>query len=325
MKPSAISLQGETQGYQKGARMLEILGKTDIDFMGKRKFSFLFSGIMVLLGLIALVQIARGAANLGIDFAGGTAVQLKFEQPVRIDDARKALETNGLNDVELQEFGQDNKLLIRVKASTTIEEKTAERVVKIFTKEFPNNKFVVDSTTEIGPTIGKKLQEDALVAVIISFAGIILYIAARFELRFGVAAALATFHDVLAVIGAFYLLDKEITLLIVTALLTLAGYSLTDTVVVFDRIRENLKLRRRENEETTINSAINQVLSRTIVTSLTVVIVLIPLTVAGGEVLHDFSLALLWGVIFGTYSSVFVASPLLLLWPGAPGRLLKRG
>jgi len=322
---SAISHQGETQGYQKGARMLEILGKTNIDFIGKRKYSFLFSGIMVLLGLIALVQIARGAANLGIDFAGGTAVQLKFEQPVRIDEARKALETNGLNDVELQEFGQDNKLLIRVKASTTIEEKTAERVVKIFTKEFPNNKFVVDSTTEIGPTIGKKLQEDALVAVIISFAGIILYIAARFELRFGVAAALATFHDVLAVIGAFYLLDKEITLLIVTALLTLAGYSLTDTVVVFDRIRENLKLRRRENEETTINSAINQVLSRTIVTSLTVVIVLIPLTVAGGEVLHDFSLALLWGVIFGTYSSVFVASPLVLLWPGTSGRLLKRG
>lgn len=325
MKPSAITLQGEAQGHHKGARMLEILGKTNIDFMGKRRFSFLFSGIMVLLGLIALVQIARGAANLGIDFAGGTAVQLKFEQPVRIDEARKALETNGLADAELQEFGQDNKLLIRVKASTTIEEKIAERVVGIFAKEFPANTFVVDSTTEIGPTIGKKLQEDALVAVVISFAGIILYIAARFELRFGVAAALATFHDVLAVIGAFYILDKEITLLIVTALLTLAGYSLTDTVVVFDRIRENLKLRRRESEEATINAAINQVLSRTIVTSLTVVLVLIPLTLAGGEVLHDFSLALLWGVIFGTYSSVFVASPLLLLWPGAPGRLLKRG
>lgn len=304
--------------------MLEILGKTNIDFMGKRKFAFLFSGVMVLLGLVALVQIARGSANLGIDFAGGTAVQLKFEQPVRIDEARKALETNGLSDAELQEFGQDNKLLIRVKASTTIEEKIAERVVGIFAKEFPAKKFVVDSTTEIGPTIGKKLQEDALVAIVISFAGIILYIAARFELRFGIAAALATFHDVLAVVGAFYILDKEITLLIVTALLTLAGYSLTDTVVVFDRIRENLKLRRRESEEATINAAVNQVLSRTIVTSLTVVLVLIPLTMAGGEVLHDFSLALLWGVIFGTYSSVFVASPLLLLWPGSSGRLLKR-
>ncbi|MBH0198689.1 MAG: protein translocase subunit SecF [Nitrospira sp.] len=304
--------------------MLEILGKTNIDFMGKRKIAFAFSGVMVLLGLIALVQIARGSANLGIDFAGGTAVQLKFDQVVRIDDARKALESNGVGDAELQEFGQDNKLLIRVKASTTIEEKTAERVVGVFAKEFPNNKFVVDSTTEIGPTIGKKLQEDALIAIVISFAGIIMYIAARFELRFGVAAALATFHDVLAVVGAFYILDKEITLLIVTALLTLAGYSLTDTVVVFDRIRENLKMRRRETEEETINNAVNQVLSRTIVTSLTVVLVLIPLTLAGGEVLHDFSLALLWGVIFGTYSSVFVASPLLLLWPGSGGRLLKR-
>ncbi len=324
MTPSVLTVQGEAQGYQKGARMLEILGKTNIDFMGKRQFAFLFSGIMVLLGLIALVQIARGAANLGIDFAGGTAVQLKFDQPVRIDEARKVLETNGLGDAELQEFGQDNKLLIRVKTSTTIEEKVAERVVAIFSKDFPNNKFVVDSTTEIGPTIGKKLQEDALVAIVISFVGIILYIAARFELRFGVAAALATFHDVLAVVGVFYILDKEITLLIVTALLTLAGYSLTDTVVVFDRIRENLKQRRRESEEATINSAVNQVLSRTIVTSLTVVLVLIPLTFAGGEVLHDFSLALLGGVIFGTYSSVFVASPLVLLWPGTQGRLLKR-
>jgi preprotein translocase subunit SecF len=304
--------------------MLEILGKTNVDFMGKRRYAFLFSGIMVVLGIMALIQIARGQANLGIDFAGGTAVQLKFDQLVRIEDARKALESNGLADAELQEFGQENKLLIRVKASTTIEEKTAEKVVSIFSKEFPGNKFVVESSTEIGPTIGKKLQSDALVAIVISFAGIILYIAARFELRFGVAAALATFHDVLAVLGAFYILDKEITLLVVTALLTLAGYSLTDTVVVFDRIRENLRLRRREQEETMINNAINQVLSRTIVTSLTVVLVLIPLTLAGGEVLHDFSLALLWGVIFGTYSSVFVASPLLLLWPGRAGRLLKR-
>lgn len=304
--------------------MLEILGKTNIDFMGKRNIAFAFSGVMVLLGLIAVVQIARGAANLGIDFAGGTAVQLKFDQPIRIDEARKVLEAGGLGNAELQEFGQDNKLLIRVKASTTIEEKTAESVVDIFKTQFASNRFVVDSSTEIGPTIGKKLQEDALIAVVISFIGIILYIAARFELRFGVAAALATFHDVLAVLGAFYILDKEITLLIVTALLTLAGYSLTDTVVVFDRIRENLKSRRREPEEATINTAVNQVLSRTIVTSLTVVLVLIPLTLAGGEVLHDFSLALLGGVIFGTYSSVFVASPLLLLWPGRSGRLLNR-
>jgi preprotein translocase subunit SecF len=304
--------------------MLEILGKTNIDFMGKRRWAFLFSGIMVVLGIVAVVQIARGSANLGIDFSGGTAVQLKFDQAIRIDEARKTLEANGLGDAELQEFGQENKLLIRLKASTTIEEKVAERVMAVFTKEFPANHFVVDSSTEIGPTIGQKLQQDALIAILVSFAGIIFYVAARFELRFGIAAALATFHDVLAVLGAFYLLDKEITLLVVTALLTLAGYSMTDTVVVFDRIRENLRMRRRDSEETIINNAVNQVLSRTIVTSLTVVLVLIPLTLAGGEVLHDFALALLWGVIFGTYSSIFVASPLLLLWPGASVRLLQR-
>ncbi|MBI4001824.1 MAG: protein translocase subunit SecF [Nitrospira defluvii] len=304
--------------------MFEILGKTNIDFMGKRAISFALSGILAFLGIIAVIQIARGAANLGIDFAGGTAVQLKFDQAIRIDAARHALETNGLGSAELQEFTQDNKLLIRVKASTTIEEKIAERVMAVFSKKFPGNKFVVDSSMEIGPTIGKKLQEDALIAVLISFVGIVLYIAVRFELRFGVAAALATFHDVLAVLGVFYLLDKEITLLVVTALLTLAGYSLTDTVVVFDRIRENLRTRRREDEETIINTAINQVLSRTIVTSFTVVIVLIPLVLAGAEVLHDFSLALLGGVMFGTYSSVFVASPLLLLWPSSAGGLMKR-
>ncbi len=305
--------------------MLEILGKTNIDFMGKRKMAFIFSGLLALSGLVALVQIARGEANLGIDFAGGTAVQLKFEKAMRLDDARRALQTHGLAQAELQEFVDENKLLIRVKATTTIEERIADRVVAVFSKEFPDNHFVVDSSTEIGPTIGKKLQQDALIAIAISLAGIILYIAARFEFRFGIAAAIATFHDVLAVLGGFYILDKEITLLVVTALLTLAGYSLTDTVVVFDRIRENLRTRRRDRIEVVINNGINQVLSRTIITSLTVILVLIPLTVAGGEVLHDLTLALLWGVIIGTYSSVFVASPVLLIWPGGEGRLLKRG
>lgn len=305
--------------------MFEILGKTDIDFMGKRRITFMLSGLLVLLGLLALVQIGRGVANIGIDFAGGTAVQLAFEQPISIEDARQALGDHGLPDAELQEFGDADKILIRVKEETTIEEKVADRIKEAFREAFPGNDFVVESSTEIGPTIGKKLQQDALIAIGISLVGIILYIAARFEFRFGVAAATATFHDVLVVLGLFYLMDKEITLLVVTALLTLAGYSLTDTVVVFDRIRENLRLRRREGIITVINNGINQVLSRTIVTTLTVVLVLVPLTLFGGEVLHDFALALLIGVMIGTYSSVFVASPLLIIWPGAEGRLLKRG
>jgi len=304
--------------------MIEILGKTSIDFMGWRRYSFALSGLLVLLGIIALIQIGRGSANLGIDFAGGTAVQLKFEKPVSIEKAREILLKSGLAEVELQEFTSDNKLLVRVKAKTTIEEKVAEKVLEAFRKNFPDNPFVVDASTEIGPTIGQKLQKDALIAIGISMLGIILYVAARFEFRFGIAAAIATFHDVFAVLGILYFLDKEITLLIVTALLTLAGYSLTDTVVVFDRIRENLKVRHRDPLDVIINKAVNQVLSRTVVVSLTVVLVLIPLTLFGGEVLHDFSLALLMGVIVGTYSSVFVASPLLILWKGTPGKLLRR-
>ncbi len=305
--------------------MLEIIGKTNIDFMGKRHVAFGLSGLLVLLGVIALVRIGSGAANLGIDFAGGTAVQLKFEREIGLEAARQALGKHGLHEAELQEFTQDHKLLIRMKTEDTLEQRVAERIVDVFEQEFPRNGFVIDSSTEIGPTIGRRLQQDALLAIAISLIGIILYVATRFELRFGVAAAVATFHDVLAVLGIYYLLDKEITLLVVTALLTLAGYSLTDSVVVFDRIRENLRARRRDSILSIVNAGINQVLTRTLITTLTVVLVLVPLTMFGGEVLHDFSLALLLGVLIGTYSSVFVASPLLLVWPGGKGRLLSRG
>jgi len=304
--------------------MIQWARDTNIDFLSKRRFAFWISVVLVSLGLLTLVQISRGKANLGIDFVGGTAVQLKFEKPVRIDQARGVLSDNGLPDAELQEFTQDNKLLIRVVKSTTIEEKVADRIVQIFRTEFSDNQFVVDSSTEIGPTVGKKLQKDAVVAVGLAMIGIILYIAVRFEFLFGIAAAIATFHDVLAVLGIFYILNLEITLLIVTALLTLAGYSLTDTVVVFDRIRENLRRRRRESIEQVINGGINQVLSRTLVTSTTTLLGVATLFILGGEVIHDFSLALILGVIIGTYSSVFVASPLLLVWKKGYGRLLRR-
>jgi preprotein translocase subunit SecF len=304
--------------------MFELFGKTNIDFIGKRQYAFVLSAALVLLGVITVVQIARGRANTGIDFAGGTAVQLQFEQPVHLDEARALLEREGFPDAELQEFTDGNKLLVRVKTHTTIQEKTADRLVEVFRKGFASNAFVIDSTTEIGPTVGAKLQRDAVKAITIAMIGIVLYIAFRFEFRFGVAAAVATLHDVLAVLGIVWLSGKEINLLIVTALLTVAGYSLTDTVVVFDRIRENLRTRRRDPLEHVINQGVNQVLSRTIVVSLTTCFALVALLFFGGEVLHDFSFALLLGVVIGTYSSIFVASPLLLLWPGAKGKLLKR-
>ena len=237
----------------------------------------------MLVGLVTVIQIVRGKANLGIDFAGGTAVQLKFDKPIAIDNARSILANNGFPDAELQEITQGNKLLVRVKKEKTIEEKVATRIIQVFREQMTDNQFVIDSSTEIGPTVGLKLQKDALVAIFISMIGIIIFIALRFEFRFGVAAAIATFHDVLAVLGIFFILDREITLLTVTALLTLAGYSLTDTVVVFDRIRENLRRRRRETLEQVINTGINQVLSRTFVTSITTMLGVMTLFFLGGR------------------------------------------
>jgi preprotein translocase subunit SecF len=300
--------------------MLEILHKTNIDFMEWKKISFAIAAVMITLGLFALVQVGRGKANLGIDFVGGTTVQLSFKEKLPLDEARAALEKAGFAGASIQEFAEGNKVLIRLREH----EGVAEKVVALYKQTFPNRDFEVDSTTEIGPTIGKDLQKDALLAVIFSIIAIIIYIAIRFEFKFGVAAAIATVHDVCAVLAIFYLVNKEINLLIVTALLTLAGYSLTDTVVVFDRIRENLKRAKREPLGTLVNNSINEVLSRTIITSLTVVLVLVPLVLFGGEVLHDFSLALLMGVIVGTYSSVFVASPLLVVWHVRTGGSLIR-
>jgi len=177
-----------------------------------------------------------------------------------------------------------------------------------------DNSFIVEASTEVGPAIGKELQNKALLAVAISLAGIVVYIAWRFEFRFGVAATVATFHDVLAVLGIIFVLNKEITLLIVTALLTIAGYSLTDTVVVYDRIRENLRARRKEGLGDTMNASINQVLSRTAMTSITTLLGAAALFFLGGEVLHDFAFALVLGIVIGTYSSWFVASPLIYEW-----------
>ncbi|HEY6010371.1 MAG TPA: protein translocase subunit SecF [Nitrospirota bacterium] len=300
--------------------MLQILHKTNINFMGWKNVSFTVSGLLIALGILGLIQISRGKANLGIDFVGGTTMQLNFKERVPIDKARAALDKNGFPGASIQEVAEGNKILIRLRES----EGASDKVQTLFKQEFPNNAFEVDSITEIGPVIGKALQRDSLVAITVSIIAIIIYIALRFEFKFGVAAAIATAHDVFAVLGIFYILNKEVNLLIVTALLTLAGYSLTDTVVIFDRIRENLKRNKKDTLPALVNNSINEVLSRTIITSLTVVIVLIPLVLFGGEVLHDFSIALLLGVIVGTYSSVFVASPILVVWAKTGSRLMSK-
>jgi preprotein translocase subunit SecF len=294
--------------------MLEIIRNTKIDFLGRKKFAFIFSGILSIIGIVAIVQIANGRANLGIDFAGGTSLQLKFEKPINIHDVRKAIEEGGVKDFDLQDLPAVQKILIRVKKSEHQLGKVSDVVTGVISKKFPDNRYVVDSTTEIGPKVGGKLRKDAAQAVAMATLGILIYIAIRFKFDFAVGATVATFHDVLAVLAVFFLLGKEINLILVTALLTIAGYSLTDTVVVFDRIRENLRTRLKEPVEAVMNQSINEVLSRTIVTSFTVLITSIALFFFGGEVIHDFSLAMIFGVIIGTYSSIFVASPITLLW-----------
>ncbi|WP_419657343.1 SecD: protein-export membrane protein D [Desulfosarcina variabilis str. Montpellier] len=298
----------------KTPRFMHVLRQTRIDFVRLRHGAFVLSGILVLLGLFALVQIERGRANLGVDFSGGAMIQFKAEKGFHLDQIRRLLADNRLADVELQEVPGARVLMVRIKQAEPSATSIADTVAKVLNTKVADNAFTLESKAEIGASVSRDLKRAALIAIAISLGGIIVYLGRRFDLRFALAAAIATFHDVLTVLGIFYLLDKEINLLVVTALLTLAGYSLSDTVVVFDRIRENRILLRRRRLGEIINASINEVLGRTIITSGTVFLVLIALLTVGGALLHDFALALVIGVIVGTYSSIFVASPLVFIW-----------
>ena len=310
--------------------MMSTGGVSAIDFLSKRKVAVIISTILAVAGIIAAVAIPLGKARLGTDFTGGVAIQYRFEAPVLVEDARKILEAGGFGDADLQEFSGANKLLVKVKRSEGDLSAMSKAIGDAFANGLPENPYTVDSTTEIGPTVGKKLQSDAFWAVIISLFGIFFYIAWRFEFRFGIAAVVATFHDVLAVLAILFFMGSEINLMVITALLTIAGYSINDSVVVFDRIRENLKkqattrskAKQKETLIDLINRSVNEMLRRTIVTSGTTLLVLLALFVIGGEVIHEFSFTLIIGVLVGTYSSIFVASPLLLLWKGTSGRLI---
>ena len=312
--------------------MLRIIGKTNIDFIGMRKFSFVLSAILILLGLTALVSILMGKAEMGIDFTGGTMIQGNFDKPIDIADLRSALTNGGFPEASIQELqteGIENSFLIRVKTkgeedNSTGSIETVKQITGLIGTAFPKNSFNKDSEHTIGPAVGETLRNQAKWAVIFALLGILIYIWFRFDFRFGVAATVATFHDVLTVLGIFWIIGIEIDLLVITALLTLAGYSLTDSVVVFDRIRENLKLFRKKGDfVATINASINEVLSRTIITSITVLLVIVTLLFFGGQVLYNFALALTIGVVVGTYSSVFVASPIVVEWESRSPKRFK--
>jgi len=293
----------------------EIIKKTKVDFIGLRNKAFILSIVLVGLGLFGFVMVSMGKANLSVDFTGGTSVQVRFREPMPIGDLRNALIAGGISDVEIQQVAGKNDFFIKTKLQQAGTQRVQDLIGAVITQAFPGNKFQVLGSDMVGPSVGKTLKQHAIVAVILALLGIVIYIAWRFNFVFGVAATIATFHDVLALLGIFFLLHFEMNILFITALLTIAGYSLTDTVVVYDRIRENMaKMKSRSDLGQVINVSINEVLSRTLITSLTVLLVLAALLAIGGHVLFDFAFALFIGVLVGTYSSIFVASPLIYLW-----------
>ncbi len=308
---------------------ITIFRRPSFDFLNLRKPAFVLSATLIVIGLGS--TITKGGYNLGIDFAGGTLLELHFNPPVEVANLRDALqdvdvkgERRDLRHSEIKVFGPASDILIRVEEETegTV---TADAIKNTLKSEFASS--IPDPTQwlrrqeAVGPKIGSELKLNAVNAIIVSLFLIVFYIWWRFkQIQFGIAAVVALFHDVLLTLGVFSLLDKEISLAIVAALLTIVGYSLNDTIVVYDRIRENRRLYRRDSSAEVINRSINESLNRTVLTSGTTLLVVLGLLLLGGEVIHDFAFALMIGVIVGTYSSSFVASPLVLVWQNALDR-----
>ncbi len=296
---------------------MEFIKNTHYNFIAKRKYSFVLSSILVIFGIIEIITMIAGTAKIGIDFTGGLSMELAFKHKISISSVRKILIPAGFKDVKLVKIKGKNDIIIQTKAAAKDLNAYTAEIKQVIKKSFEKNPPKVVSSEMIGPSVGKKLSRDAVIAIIISIIAIILYITWRFEFRFGLAAAIGLAHDVLALLGVIFIFQKEITLLVITAVLTVAGYSLTDKVVVFDRIRENLKTEAEKSKHIDlkglVNISINEVLTRTVVTSLTVILVVLSLFFLGGIVLHGFAFTLLFGVLIGTYSSIFIASPIMVI------------
>ena len=299
----------------KRIRYLNFIEKPQFDYLRIKNLSFGISGVTALIGVFAMIQIVLGHANLGVDFAGGSLLNYQAAKPFQLAEVRKVFANNNLEGIDLQEVENESRLIVKVKKSEEVLSGVSDTITRILNNDLPEKKFTLESQSEIGSSVSSTLRDKALLAIFLSLCGIVLYLAVRFDLRFGLAGMLATLHDVFCVIGICWLLNIEMNLLIVTALLTLAGYSINDSVVVFDRIRENIHKNQGNPLYDTINLSINEVLSRTVVTGTTTILVLLSLYFLGGSVIHDFSLVLIIGILIGTYSSVFVASPILTLFP----------
>lgn len=281
---------------------MRLLSKTNINFINKQKFTALLSVALIIAGISSLIM--KGGPLLSIDFTGGTVAQVKFDKDVELTSLRSTLSEYGFKGAEIVEFGSPDEVLIKTQlgSSSEISEKLTTALGETFT---------LRRVESVGPKIGKELQTDALKAISLALLLILIYIAFRFDRYYALGSVMALIHDVLITLGVFSLLGYEINLSIVAAFLTIVGYSLNDTIVVFDRIRENIPKYLKKTIDEVVNISLNETLNRTVITSLTTMMVVVILFVWGGKVINLFAFALIIGVFIGTYSSLFVASPVM--------------
>ena len=307
---------------------MRLLQNKHVDFMRWRGVAIAASLVVILAGVLSLVL--KGGPAYGIDFRGGLELHLRFDGVHDPDAVRSALATVGYAAAEIKQYGRPEEILVRIGQDRGGAESTRTMLTAL-EAAFPGDPPELLASNTIGAKIGQELRESALSAILFTLGLLLVYIGIRFDFRFGVGAIVALFHDVLITLGVFSLLDREISIAVLAAFLTLVGYSLNDTIVVFDRIRENLRKRHRAVVpiEQIINASINETLSRTIITGLTTLIVVVVCLLFGGEVLRDFFLCLLIGILVGTYSSIFIAAPVITLWKsggrgGTTGRVASR-
>jgi preprotein translocase subunit SecF len=290
---------------------MRLFSKANYKFLEQRRKAYVVSVVFIALGVLSIAL--RGGLNYGVDFTGGTLFQVRFDNDVEASDVRSALGAAGLTNLQVQNFGGASEYLIRMAEFLEGgDRELAQQVDRILDDQFGSDSYTVVRTEAVGPRVGEELRQRAVGAVLIAFVLTLIYLGFRFEWRFGLAAIIATVHDIMIAFGVISVLNIEISLPTVAAILTIIGYSLNDTIVIFDRIRENLKKHRRLKYVEILNLSINETLPRTVMTSGTTFAVLLALAVFGGAVIREFTIVLMVGVIIGTYSSIFVASPALL-------------
>ena len=291
--------------------MMVLIGKTSIDFIGKRYMFFAVSALLIAAGAASM---AVKGLNLGLDFTGGTLLQVRFDQKVTTAQVREAMTKAGL-ETSIQSFTDRNAYQIKIKGTQEKVNEMSEKIMAGFAASFPGNAFTEEKRDYVGPVVGRDLAKKALFAFILSLFGIIVYVAFRFANPvWGAAGVLALLHDVFIAAGALSITNREIDLVIVAALLTIAGYSINDTIVIFDRMRENLRVFPKMPLGQLVNTSVNETLSRTLLTNLTVLAVVSILFVFGGEVINNFAFCMLVGSICGTYSTIAIATPLVYQW-----------